>query len=62
MFTDNYTLFLLLLQTPRAPKSRHPTCVVIHGADCPNSVQCRFKNMHLTGSLTRSSTVILSTN
>ena len=31
MFTHNYTLFLLLLQTPPAPQSRHPTCVVIHG-------------------------------
>ena len=31
MFTHNFAFFLLLLQTPRAPQSRHPTCVVIHG-------------------------------
>ena len=31
MFTHNFAFFLLLLQTPRAAQSRHPTCVVIHG-------------------------------
>ena len=30
-FTHHFVLFRLYLQTPRAPQSRHPTCVVIHG-------------------------------
>ena len=31
MLTYSFAFFMLLLQTPRAPQSRHPTCVVIHG-------------------------------
>ena len=31
MLAHTFAFFLLLLQTPRAPRSRHPTCVVTHG-------------------------------
>ena len=31
-FTHHFVLFRLYLQTPQAAQSRHPTCVVIHGA------------------------------
>ena len=49
MSAHNFAFFLLLLQTPRAAQSRHPTCVVIHGVpmDPYSSEEKESKYFHI---------------